>query len=113
MATKTDTPPTSKFRDTYNKLSAELDGKKTSWMNCINMLWVIAILIPIIIGLLLFFVNPSFLQKKEGGKQVRNMKKFWIWTISVTLVLWGLLFLYTYCAGYDKVSSMFCWGGKK
>ena len=68
----------------------------TEWMRCMSMSLVAGIAAPFIIALVLYFLNPKFVQKK-GKKAVRDSKKVIQWTVVFTVVIWIALYLYTYC----------------
>ena len=56
---------------------------------------------PVLIFLVLFFLSPSFVQRKEGNKYVRDLGKVFMWVVILTLVVWGGMYLFSYCAGYE------------
>jgi hypothetical protein len=75
--------------------------------SCFPTLMVIGIAIPFVLLLLLFFLQPSFVQKKEGTKYVRDGKKVFYWSLGITLVMWVGLYLYSYCLGFNN-AAMVC-----
>jgi hypothetical protein len=79
----------------------------SSQEGCFPTTMVIGIAIPFVLLLLLFFLQPSFVQKKEGAKYVRDGKRIFYWTIGITLVMWIGLYLYSYCLGFNN-ASMVC-----
>ena len=75
-------------------------------LSCSPTMMVAAVAVPIVVVLLLYFFKPSFVQKKEGGKLARDKSKIFMWTVGITLVLWGAMYGITY-AGYGG-SSVVC-----
>lgn len=73
---------------------------------CIPTMLIAGVAAPFVVGLVLYFVQPSFVQKKEGGKYIRDKKKILMWTTIVTFVLWIAMYLFTYCSGYNSKSMM-------
>lgn len=66
---------------------------------CFPTTTVVAIAAPFVAGLGLYLLQPSFVQKQEGGKYVRDSKKTLLWTLGLSMVIWIALFLFTYCKG--------------
>jgi hypothetical protein len=98
------------FRTRVAELQQKLDeATKTvaSKESCFPTLMVVGIAVPFVMLILLFFLQPSFVQKKEGNKHVRDGKKIFYWTVATTLILWLGLYLYTWCMGYTN-ASMVC-----
>lgn len=73
---------------------------------CFPTTTVAAIAAPFIAGLGLYFLQPSFVQKQEGGKYVRDSKKILLWTLGLSMIVWIALFLFTYCKGGAKQSTI-------
>jgi uncharacterized membrane-anchored protein len=69
---------------------------------CFPTTTVVAIAAPFVAGLGLYMIQPSFVQKQEGGKYVRDSKKMLLWTLGLSMVVWIALFLFTYCRGGAK-----------
>ena len=61
--------------------------------------------IPFVVLIVLFFWQPAFIQKKEGDRLVKDGKKFFFWSIGITIILWVLLYIYS---AYSKNKSMTC-----
>lgn len=98
------------FRDKVAQLQASLDASTKSVSSkekCLPTLMIVGVAAPFLILVILFFLQPSFVQRKEGKKFVRDGKKTFFWTIALTLVLWVGLYLYSYCVGYSA-ASMVC-----
>lgn len=75
--------------------------------SCFPTLMVVGVAIPFVLLLLLFFLQPSFVQKKEGNAYIRDGKKIFYWTLAISLISWVCLYLYSYCIGYNN-ASMVC-----
>lgn len=61
---------------------------------------------PVLLLALLYFAQPAIVQTKEGGKMVRSNKKLFYWTLGVTLVVWALMYAYSWWSGHSV--SMIC-----
>jgi Trk-type K+ transport system membrane component len=97
------------FKDKVAELQKKIDdaGKGVAAKeSCFPTLMVVGIAIPFVILLLLFFLQPSFVQKKEGNKYVRDGKRIFYWTLAVTLIGWLGLYLYSYCMGFSGMSMV-------
>jgi len=84
----------------------DLEGNIARKEKCFPTTTVIAIAAPFIAGLGLYFLQPSFVQKQEGGKYVRDSKKMLLWTIGFSALVWIALFLFTYCKGGQNPSKV-------
>ena len=101
MSTKT-----ASYREKVQQLQGEL--RKAEGIlgseKCIPTMAIAAAVAPVLIFLVLFFLSPSFVQRKEGSKYVRCLKKVFMWTVILTLVIWGGMYLFTYCQGWEATS---------
>lgn len=79
----------------------------SSLRSCLSVTTVVGFFIPFILLLLLYLVQPSFVQKKEGNKYVRSGGKVALWTIILTAVVWLGMYLFTFCKGY--AAKKVCW----
>lgn len=52
--------------------------------------------VPLILLLVLYFVKPAFVTKKEGDKQVRDGKKIFYWTVGLTIIVWVAIYAWMY-----------------
>lgn len=78
------------------------------WPNkCFNSIWLVVIAIPIIVFVLLYWVEPGFVQRKEGNKYIRDEGRLWLWTFIISAILWVLVWLYAYARGYS--GSQLCY----
>jgi len=95
---------------TYEKkmtdLQAQIDkvSKKASGSSSSNMILIaIGIAVPIVIGGILFFVQPKFVQSQsQGGKYVRSNTKVILWTTVMTLLIWAAIYGYIYFSKNGK-----------
>ena len=93
----------SPFKEKIQKLQAateEGQRKMEAKERSIPTTVIIGAIIPFVLMLFFFIVQPSIVQKKEGGKYVRDTKKMFYWTIGLTLVSWLGLYFWTWCRGY-------------
>ncbi len=98
------------FIEKVDKLQSQLDASNAKVANkekCVPIMLIIGVIVPLLIFLLLYFLQPSFVQKKEGTKYIRNNTKLFYWTLLITVVLWIAMYLFSYCKGYKK-SAMLC-----
>lgn len=99
----------SSFHEKLASLEASLEEsrKKVSAADgCFPTLIAVGIAIPFLLLIILFFLQPSFVQRKEGNKFVRDGRKIFFWTVVMTAVAWLALYLYSWCTGYN--ASMIC-----
>lgn len=95
----------------YDEKIAQLQKKitdlseKTTKGKCFSAMTIVGVIIPILIWLTLYFVQPSFVQTKIGPKYIRNNKKVLCWTLVLTLLIWACMYAFTY---YKNNKSMFC-----
>nr|QBK86338.1 MAG: membrane protein [Marseillevirus LCMAC102] len=98
------------FSSKIDKLQAHVEvsnAKAANKEKCVPIMLIVGIIVPLLIFLLLYFLQPSFVQKKEGTKYIRNNTKLFYWTLLITVVLWIAMYLFSYCKGYEK-SAMLC-----
>lgn len=78
--------------DSYEKLTNEKQSSK------ISKTLIAAILSPIIIFILLYVIQPSFVESKDdSGTVERDNRKILLWTIGVSIVVWVSLYLFKFC----------------
>ena len=75
---------------------------------CFSSIWILVIIVPIIMFILLYFIEPGFIQKKEGNKYVIDNAKLWSDWALFTFLTWVLILLYVYSRGY-KSNIDFCY----
>jgi len=74
---------------------------------CIPVMLIAGIIVPIVIWLVLYFIQPEFVKVQEGSKKVRSNTKVFYWTVIVTVIIWVGMYLWTWCQGYEH-TSMLC-----
>lgn len=85
--------------DLLSEKVAALSSKVNSKEKCFPTRSVIAISAPILAWVVLYLLQPSFVQKQEGKKFVRDNKKTALYALGISVVVWVCLFLFTYCYG--------------
>jgi heme/copper-type cytochrome/quinol oxidase subunit 2 len=89
----------STFKETLNRIDKEIECQNS----CISTLTIVAIAMPFIIWLLLFFIKPSFVKNELNE---RSTKKVVTWTVILTAISWAILFGYSYFTG--NIGSLAC-----
>lgn len=104
----------SKKSSTFAEKVAELQEqissvseKATGKEKCVPTMLIAGIVAPILVWILLYFLQPSFVQKKEGTKYVRDSTKVFYWTVLITVIIWVAMYLFSYCQGYQS-AAMLC-----
>lgn len=100
----------STFQEKIERLQASLDEKTKSVSakeKCFPTLLVTGIAVPFLLFIILFFLKPSFVQKQEGNKYVRDHRKIFFYSMALTLLVWLGMYLYSYCIGYSN-AGMVC-----
>lgn len=69
---------------------------------CFNSIWILFAVIPVIIFLTLFFMEPGFIQKKDGNKYVLDKSKLLTFWAAFTAGFWLLIILYAFSRGYTS-----------
>ncbi len=97
------------FEEKVSQLQHELDSV-TKDLNtqdkCLPISLIIAGVTPIVLALGLYFLQPGFVQKKEGNKYVRSGGKIFQYTIIFTVVVWAIIFGIVYGCGAS--TSLLC-----
>lgn len=91
------------LQERINKQESKIASKE----KCLPTMLIAGIVVPFLLWALLYFLQPSFVQKKDGTKYIRDGTKVFYYTVGITLVIWVAMYLFTYCQGYDK-ASMLC-----
>jgi len=101
----------SSFEEQINALrqDADLAGARiTKKKKCIPTLLIVGMVIPFIVWLVLYALQPSFVQKKQGSKYVRDNMKIFQWTLLVSVIFWVALYLYSFCSSLRGKNPMVC-----
>jgi len=81
--------------DSYEKLTSE---KNKSLNKYFSKTVIAAILTPIIIYILLYFIQPSFVESEDdSGSVEKDNRKVILWTIGVSVVVWICIYLFKFC----------------
>jgi hypothetical protein len=88
-------------------LLQESGAKIVAKERCMPTMMIAGMIVPLAVLLVLFFLQPSFVQKKEGKKSIRDGKKIFFYTVGITIMAWLAMYLYTWCRGYST-ASMVC-----
>lgn len=87
------------FRKKVNELSEELTKAESSLHAEANpnyLLWVCSALVPIIVGVALYYLQPGFVKTQDAnGQEVRSIGKIIAWTSIVAIVVWISIYIYT------------------
>lgn len=86
----------SEFKEKIKQLQEELSKTEASLQSDTSFSWsmIIAAVLPIVLFVALYFISPSFVKNKEGGKEVRSTGKVFAWTALVTIIIWACLYCY-------------------
>lgn len=78
--------------ESYEKLTD--DKSKTK----ISKTLIVSILAPIIVFILLYVIQPSFVESEDdSGTIERDNRKVLLWTLGVSVIIWICLYLFKYC----------------
>jgi len=96
----------SPFREKIQKLQAateegkrKIDAKERP----IPTVVIVGAVIPFVLLLIFYVVQPGIVQKKEGDKFVRDNKKIFYWTVGLTLVAWAGLYFWSSYKGKSSI----------
>ncbi len=95
-----------KIIDLQKQINAQ-SKNATKKEKCIPTMLIAGIIAPILIWVLLYFLRPSFVQKRDGNKYIRCGTKVFYWTVLITVAIWVTMYLVTFCSGY-KSTAMLC-----
>ena len=99
---------TREYRDKVARLKRELDLLEQSSGDapekCIPTMYIAAGIAPVLVFLILWFLSPGFVQKKEGEKYSRSTSKVFMWTLLSTAMLWIGMYVFTYCDSFVNTS---------
>jgi hypothetical protein len=98
------------FKRRVNELQSHISAasdKASKKEKCLPTMLIAGVAAPFFVALVLYFLQPSFVQTKEGTKYVRSSTKVFYYTVAVTVVLWIVMYLFTYCAGWNS-AAMLC-----
>lgn len=93
------------FREKINQLQKEINKLEANLVACsgttqCKILMIVAGITPIIIFLTLYLASPGFVTNIVKKKTVLSIWKVSMWTSIITLVIWLMLYGYTYTSMY-------------
>jgi len=94
------------YLKTLQKGIEDVGGRVTRKEACLPTMLIAGIAAPILIWLILYFVQPGFVSEKEGSKKVRSKTKIFYWTVLFTVLIWIGMYLWTWCRGFNKISML-------
>lgn len=103
---ETESPFARRVRELESHLASATE-KVAPGAKCVPTMLIAGLVAPLLIFLVLFFLQPSFVQRKEGTKYARDGKKVFYWTLGLTLAIWFAMYVFTWCKGYDR-TAMLC-----
>jgi uncharacterized membrane-anchored protein len=86
------------FRKKVNELSDQLQKAESSLHAEAHpnyLLWAGSALVPIVVGIALYYFQPWFVKVSENGKQVQSTGKIIAWTSVVAIIVWVCIYIYT------------------
>ena len=87
--------------------NTEMSEKMPSYQRvCFSSVWILVALTPVIVFILLYFIEPGFIQKKVGNDYVINNRLLWGYFALFTFIIWILVLLYVYSRGYKSNIDM-------
>jgi ABC-type glucose/galactose transport system permease subunit len=96
-----------KYREMERVVDEVIRQNNPNVKSCVPKLTIFAIAAPVLVFLLLYFFQPSIVKVKDGIKMVRSTKRVFLYTLGITLVIWALMYAYSYMKGHS-LGSMFC-----
>lgn len=76
-------------------------------VKCLPWRIILGIASPLLIFLSLYFIQPRFVQKKEGTRTVRSTTKVFVWTIFLSAIVLGGIYAWgKYKIGGGAVCSI-------
>ena len=100
---------TEKLNKYIKELGSRVDAHKNKIMKkekCLPMMLIAGIIAPVIIWLALYFIQPNFVQTKEGDAHTRSNKKVFYWSALITVLIWVGMYLWSWCQGYANISML-------
>ena len=67
---------------------------------CVPTLLIAGAIVPVLFFAIFFFWQPKIVQRKEGSKYVRDLKKVFYWTVGITLLIWVAMYAFAWYKGY-------------
>jgi len=70
--------------------------------NGFSSLVVIGAIMPVLVFMILYLIQPRFVTTEQDGKKIRSKKKIFFWTVGATLLVWAGLYLYACLNSYTR-----------
>lgn len=98
--------PTADFSEKITQLQNDLTKAQTTLgkERCVPVILIAAAASPVLIGLVLYLLSPSFVQVRDGAEYKRSTKKVLSYTALLSICICLGIYLFTYCNGYDATS---------
>ena len=74
---------------------------------CMPTMVIAGLATPLVLLLLLFFIQPRFVTRKEGKRKIRDGKKIALYTAIGTVLVWAVMYFYSKSQGMGS-GSMTC-----
>lgn len=105
----------SKFQKRIDELNKEIERQESLFkfqgvangLKCMPKFMIVAMVLPFVFFLFLFFVKPWFVKVTIDGEKKRSLTKVFVWTLFITFVTWAGMYLYYSSKGYN-VDSLVC-----
>lgn len=100
-------PPS--FREKVDQLSAAIDEghRRVSIKDqCFPTAVATGVVAPFATMLILFLSKPSFVRRSEGTRSVLSVKKMFWYTLGITILIWGMMYIFNMFRGFDRVAMM-------
>ena len=82
------------------------DTPATTTRVCFSSIWILVAIIPIVVFILLYFIEPGFIQKREGNMWIISNNLLWGYWALFTFVNWVLVLMYVSSRGYKSNVEM-------
>jgi len=99
----------SSFEDRVKQLSAAIDAgsrKISAKDQCFPTVIGIGAVVPFATMLILFLTRPGFVKRYEGNRSSLNVPKLFWYSMGITLVVWGMMYIFNMYKGFDKLAMM-------
>lgn len=97
----------SEYSERVRDLQSRLEGLTgVTQAKCFPTILVATILTPIIVWLVLYFLQPWFVRKKEGSGTTKDNSKVLVWTVIITAVIAAIVFGFSWYMNYDFVGQL-------
>ena len=92
-----------------NKLSQSIDeGTRKVYIKdqCFPTVVAVGATVPFITMLVLYLTKPFFVKRYEGSRSLLDVKKFFWYSMLITIVVWGGVYIFNKYRGFDKLAMM-------